>query len=310
MPECVQCGAEFDPDISESESYCSYECADQAQQSEMTGGALVKPWDFHIPRKYMGGPQNPYQYAVEIEFFRPRSRWRRTDFNFLRPCLGRTLYLKQDSSTNPDCGVGAELNSVFLTLEQHKTYGWQRKLASLVRSGFRSWDTKGEVTTRGEPLSCGLHVRFPIFYGNAQLFDSYPSSRALFFLQKLTYDNPHMWTILGRRDERSTTPERFASIARPSNGICETARFKNQDSKYHAIRITPDSLEFRRFRGSLRYESLMASIECVNAMQVYCERLNAQTAHLCTMPEFFRWVKTMEYPYFKKVFLQRIGEEK
>ena len=70
------------------------------------------------------------------------------------------------------------------------------------------------------------------------------------------------------------------SIARRyDNGYCRfkphlakfTIQNKHSTERYEALNVTnPDTIEFRIFRGSLRYESVMAALEFVNALLTFC----------------------------------------
>ena len=70
------------------------------------------------------------------------------------------------------------------------------------------------------------------------------------------------------------------SIARRyENGYCKfkpvmakfTAHNKQTGDRYEALNVTnPDTIEFRIFRGSLRYESVIAALEFCNALLTFC----------------------------------------
>lgn len=321
MPEvtCENCGAEFqssDGFLSEefeAHFFCSEDC--EADYRERHRGSSshrwMLDWNHRIEPVYLGG-DIPHQYAIELEFFRPNSTFRESDFDFLRGRINKTLFLKHDGSAVVRRGVGGELNSVFMTLEQHRAFPWKDILSKMVGQGFRAWSTEGLISRDSQPLSIGMHVRFRIMtdnYASPRVSLSNPTSRTLFFFQKLAYDNPHMWTILGRRGG-CRMAERYATLSRPEEGILVAAFNKYHANKYQTVRITPDSVEVRRFRGSLRYESVMAGIECVDAMLRFSEQLTPATSHLCTMPAFFGWAKERDYPMFKRVYLARLGEEK
>lgn len=50
-----------------------------------------------------------------------------------------------------------------------------------------------------------------------------------------------------------------------------TAHNKNNGERYEALNVqNPETIEFRIFRGSLRYESIMAALEFVNAILTFC----------------------------------------
>ena len=75
-------------------------------------------------------------------------------------------------------------------------------------------------------------------------------------------DNEEFITALARRYAQN--------YARIGQKKISTA-WKSQQSRYDAINMEPrQTVEFRLFRGTLKYEAVMASIQFVNALVAYC----------------------------------------
>lgn len=138
-------------------------------------------------------------------------------------------YCKEDCSIDE---YGFELVSHPHTLQAHKEAHWDDALATMRRAGMKSHDAE----------HCGLHVHV---------------SRE--------FMSNFLWDIVA--DFMDRFKEQFIALARrhsdyanfPSDGCGRRGR-------YSALNLTNDStVEFRIFRGTLKYETLMATLELVDA---------------------------------------------
>ena len=155
-----------------------------------------------------------------------------------------TRFFTEDGSIPGD---GFEMVSMPCTLDYHRGINWQDTLATMARRGLRSHDLGAE--------GCGLHV--------------HASRDYLTDFQWLFLD----WFV--SRNQRA-----FEKIARRKE--CHWARFKNNEkgnpikevygkqayaSRYQAVNFCNYStVEFRLFRGTLKYDTFIATLEIVDCL--------------------------------------------
>lgn len=92
-------------------------------------------------------------------------------------------------------------------------------------------------------------------------------------------------------------------FVRPASRILKTQMV--QSGRYTPVNLTDDTLEFRVFRGTLRYETILASVEFCDAAISFC------ATHGCsqlTGPDFRAWLQDLPrkvYPALKAYAAQR-----
>ena len=103
--------------------------------------------------------------------------------------------------------------------------------------------------------TCGLHIHV-----SRKGLSKLQLSKMISFVNHP--DNEEFITALARRYAQN--------YARIGQKKISTA-WKSQQSRYDAINMEPrQTVEFRLFRGTLKYEAVMASIQFVNALVAYC----------------------------------------
>ena len=159
------------------------------------------------------------------------------------------LYIKSASSLDE----GMELVSHACSLNCHKyDFPWAEIMKRAVRLGYRSHNTS----------TCGLHVHI----GRSALGNTYERqedviSRILFFFES-------HWNELFRFSRRSEEScehwaARHGYNDRP-NEILEKAK-KSSKGRYACVNITnANTVEIRLFRGTLKWNTFMATIELVD----------------------------------------------
>ena len=137
-----------------------------------------------------------------------------------------------------DCSIdeyGFELVSHPHTLQAHKEAGWDKTLKIMRDSGMLSHDAK----------NCGLHVHASrMFMGD---------------------DEEEKWDLVA--DFMSKHKDKFVKLARRESSyayyVCDG---EGRRGRYCALNLTNSStVEFRIFKGTLKFETLMASLELVDA---------------------------------------------
>lgn len=158
------------------------------------------------------------------------------------------MYIKSDSSLDD----GMELVSHPMTLEYHKEFCWEDIMHHAIRLGYRSHQTS----------TCGLHIHVNrnSLAENREEQDEV-ISRILYFVE-------HHWNEILKFSRRSEyTMNRWAARYGYENSpkaIFEKAK-KDNRGRYAAVNLCNyHTIEFRLFRGTLKYNTLLATLELVN----------------------------------------------
>lgn len=153
----------------------------------------------------------------------------------------RILYFEEDGSLND----GFEMISAPLGLDDHARL-WKVALAPSMVKGLRSHDTS----------TCGLHVHV----SRAQLSDLQISKIVCFVNDP---DNRKLIESVARRYDTG-----YCHVSEKKLGTAH----KDNGNRYQAVNLCNSrTIEFRIFRGTLRYASVMAAIELANAIVSFCD---------------------------------------
>ena len=157
------------------------------------------------------------------------------------------IYIKSDGSLND----GMELVTHPMTLEFHENYCWKKLLQKCIDLGYRSHQTS----------TCGLHIHVNRdSLGENRERQEETISRILYFVEQ------HWNEMLSffRRSEVAmnrwaarygyeSTPKKILDKAKESYG------------RYSAVNLCNHAtIEFRLFRGTLKYNTLIATLQMVN----------------------------------------------
>lgn len=159
------------------------------------------------------------------------------------------IYIKSDGSLDD----GMEIVTHPMSLDFHKTImPWEKIMNKSVDLGYKSHKTS----------TCGLHVHVNRdTFGNTRETQDDAISRVLYFVE-------HHWNELlkfSRRTEAqmSQWAARYGYKNNPKE-ILDHAK-NNVDNRYTCVNITNwNTVEFRMFRGTLKYNTLIATLELVN----------------------------------------------
>lgn len=161
---------------------------------------------------------------------------------------GEYIYIKSDGSLDD----GMELVSHPMTLDYHKDYCWEDIMHKAVSLGYRSHQTS----------TCGLHIHInrTAFSDNREEQDEV-ISRILYFVE-------HHWNEMLKFSRRSEyTMNRWAArygYEHTPKAIMDKAK-KGNNGRYAAVNLCNyHTVEFRMFRGTLKYNTFIAAIELVN----------------------------------------------
>ena len=181
--------------------------------------------------------------------------------------LGKDIYLKSDGSI-PEYGF--EIVSHPMTLSVHENAGWDDVLTSAVSNGLRSHDLG--------PSACGLHVHASRNFMRAErwvILDWFVSKHKTVFEK------------IARREETH-----WAEFKAPAPTAHLKDAYGRSSSRYQAVNFSNrNTVEFRMFRGTLKYETFIATLEIVDALvrwakQVHVADIISDKKGFCTFTKY------------------------
>ncbi len=160
------------------------------------------------------------------------------------------IYIKGDGSLDD----GMELVTHPMSLDYHQNYQWEEIMRRAISLGYRSHQTS----------TCGLHIHVNRdCLGDTHDEQDEVISRILFFIET------HWAELLkfSRRSEYSMN--RWAArygFEKTGREILDKAK-KGNNGRYAAVNLMNyATIEFRLFRGTLKYNTLIAALELVDAI--------------------------------------------
>ena len=157
------------------------------------------------------------------------------------------IYIKTDGSLDD----GMEIVTHPMSLEYHKNFCWEDIMHHAVRLGYRSHQTS----------TCGLHVHVN---RTSLATDHYEQDEVI---SRILYFVEHHWNEILKFSRRSEyAMNRWAARYGYENSpkaIMDKA--KKNYGRYVAVNLCNyHTIEFRLFRGTLKYNTLIATLELVN----------------------------------------------
>lgn len=249
---CERCGRvisysdAYYEDDDEDEPLC-YDCLQTRLQQ-----ATIHDYSYTPRLVFHGERDNERFFGVELEIDgNGKSRKNAGEILNVANEDAQNLYIKSDGSL--DCGM--ELVTHPMTLQYHmEQMPWKNVLRKAVELGYLSHRT----------TTCGLHVHISrAAFGETEQEQELSIARLLYFVEKF-------WTELlrfSRRTERQINrwAARYGMKLSPK-AVMESAK-DSRAGRYTAVNLTnKDTVEIRIFRGTLKYNTLIATLQLVNAI--------------------------------------------
>ena len=192
------------------------------------------------------------------------------------------LYIKHDGSIDN----GFELVTHPMTFNYHRnTMSWREVLRKAVSLGYLSHQAD----------CCGLHIHVNRnAFGNTRSRQEEAIARIIFFYEKF-------WPEILRFSRRTEYQvnrwaSRYGGVLSTCKNSLDTAK-KAGLGRYTAVNLMPENtIEFRIFRGTLRYETFMATIEFTHYLCELARKLSDENFHAMAWSEFVSGIDTEEYP--------------
>ena len=196
------------------------------------------------------------------------------------------LYCKHDGSLDD----GFEMVTHPMTLEYHmKEMPWARILQEAIHLGY----------TSHQASTCGLHVHVNRnAFGDTEETQDAVIARILYFFEKNWEELLKFSRRTPRQLERWAT--RYGYKDQPKE-LLDHAKKGYHGGRYTSVNLTnTDTIEFRIFRGTLKYNTLIATLQlldriCDVAICLTDDQIKAMSwttfASGCTQPELVRYLK-------------------
>ncbi len=246
------------------------------------------------------GPIRDYNYKPDPEFFGEDSRYFGVELEIdeggkigenaeklidLANVMYEHIYIKSDGSLND----GMEIVTHPMTLTYHKTnMPWERLCAKAIHMHYRSHKT----------TTCGLHIHVNRdAFGETREEQDEVISRVLYFVE-------HHWAELlkfSRRTEYAMNKwaARYGYKHDPKE-IMENAK-KDGNGRYSCVNITNwNTIEFRMFRGTLKANTIIATLELVDKI---CDLALYLTDKEIANVSWTTFVKTLDKEKHKELIL-------
>ena len=158
------------------------------------------------------------------------------------------IYIKGDGSLDD----GMEIVSHPMSLDYHKQFQWDEIMKKVISLGYRSHQTS----------TCGLHIHVNRDgLGETREEQDEVISRILYFVE-------HHWNELLKFSRRSEySMNRWAArygYEHSPKAILDKAK-KGNNGRYAAVNLMNyATIEFRMFRGTLKYNTFIAALQLVN----------------------------------------------
>lgn len=194
---------------------------------------------------------------------------------------GEHIYIKSDGSLND----GMEIVTHPMSLDYHKSQmPWKNITDKALSLGYKSHKT----------TTCGLHIHVNrTTFGETREEQDNCISRVLYFVE-------HHWEELlkfSRRTEYSINrwAARYGYKNTPKE-VMENAK-KGCNGRYTCVNITNwNTIEFRMFRGTLKVNTILATIELVNLICQLALSFTDEEISKIAWTEFVEGIDKKEYP--------------
>ena len=186
------------------------------------------------------------------------------------------IYCKHDGSI----GDGFEIVSHPATLDYHmRDIAWNDIMRSALAMGYRSHDT----------ITCGLHVHVSRnALGNTMDERDETISKIVYFIENNWYE------VLRFTRRSESNLRRWASrYGIETDAKTTYKKAKGDYNRYRCINLQNDhTIEFRIFRGTLKYTTFVATLQLVNEICNICKCVSVECIENMTWNEFISRIDT------------------
>lgn len=191
------------------------------------------------------------------------------------------VYIKHDGSL---C-EGFELVTHPMTLDYHRNkINWKELVSKLIRYGYRSHNAE----------TCGLHIHV----NRNALGKTYDEQEDV--IGRLVYFYERFWPEILRfsrrtEDQANRWASRYGGVITDCKNVLKEAK-KSGLGRYTAVNLTNNNtIEFRIFRGTLLFNTFMATLEFTHYLCNLAIEMNDEEFQERTWTDFVTGIDTNEY---------------
>lgn len=277
--ECVECGELIHRDNvywDGDNAYCD-ECYDE-HKYKCINGYYFKPAPIFHGRAPV---HNPLYMGVELEIDGGgESHANAQRLLDIANEYDEHIYCKHDGSLN----YGFEIVSHPATLDYHMNdIAWAEIMKTALNMEYRSHDTE----------TCGLHIHV----SRNALGDTFDKRDET--ISKIVYFVENNWDEILRFTRRSESNlRRWASrYGIETNAKATYEKAKRERDRYHCINLENDNtIEFRMFRGTLKYTTFVATLQLVHEICNICKRSSVERIESMEWNDFIEYIDQTEFP--------------
>lgn len=218
--------------------------------------------------------QNPCYYGVELEIDNGRHMTQAArEIDIIGSGL---LYLKRDGSLN---STGFEIVTHPLSVGAHQlVMAWREILKAAASYGYRSHNTN----------TCGLHIHASRdYFGASGRERELNIAKVIILIERFWED--YIVPFSRRRYESlnqwAKKPNVYATSDMDEDSIIDKC-WDLRNDRYNAVNLcNRDTIEFRFFRGTMRYDTLIASIQFIDTLIKYCASRSLKDVYSTVWPD-------------------------
>jgi len=266
---CIDCGEVYHSDEGEYVDGCCYcrDCADRHRDYILSYGAKPSP-------TFLGEGVGYYGVEVEIDKGHDKQEAARD----IQAAGGDRIYIKEDGSLSYN---GMEIVTHPATLEYHvNQFPWSEICETALSYGYRSHDTD----------TCGLHIHASrSLFGDSETEQDLTIAKIILLIDRW-YDTKIV--RFARRDiskMREWADKPNADI-RPEDDEFDAVQKSKRtaEDRYKAVNLcNSHTVEFRFFKGTLKRDTIIASIQWVDTIIKYCRNTALKDLFGTTWEEIF-----------------------
>ncbi len=261
-------------------SYCG-RCIDDHPEEDEDDGASICEYGFKPSPIFYGEDAGLYM-GVELEMEGSECN---ADADTLSDIVNsyrhEHMYVKSDSSLDD----GFECVSHPATLEYHtKNIKWEDMLRKAVSMGFRSHQAG----------TCGLHVHISRrYFGHFEVEQDAGIMKMLYLMERF-WDKALRFSR--RTDSQLSRWAKRYGLNYNEEPSTLLDRAKRDNARYRAINLqNVHTIELRLFRGTLRYNTFIATLQFCHLLSILSKTLSVQQVTQITWEEFVSHATELEY---------------
>lgn len=266
---CADCGDVYHTDEGEYVDGCCYcyDCADNHRNCISSYGAKPSPTFFGEGAGY---------YGVELEIDDGYDKQEAA--RDIQAAGGDHIYIKEDGSLSCE---GMEIVTHPATLNYHvNSFPWSDICEAALSYGYKSHDTD----------TCGLHIHASrSLFGDTQMEQDLTIAKIILLIDRWydTYIVRFARRSLSRMRRWADKPN--ADI-KPGDGEIDAVHKskKTANNRYKAVNLcNSHTIEFRFFRGTLKPDTIIASIQWTDTLIKYCRKTALKDLFNVTWEDIF-----------------------